>query len=255
MRCEEWIAKIEEEYPKEAALSWDNVGLLVGRKDKEIKTVFVTLDVTDEVISQAIEAGADMILSHHPMLFTTAKRITDDDITGRRILRLIRHDICCYAAHTNYDTLRMGQLAADRLCLTGCVVLEESGRDGEGIGVVGNLQTEMTLGACCEMVKKAFHLPSVKVFGDLSHSVFRCAVCPGSGKGMSALALEKGADVLITGDIDHHTGIDAVADGLIIIDAGHYGLEHIFVSDMAEFIKSHGLHALQGVIHFPFQNV
>lgn len=255
MLCREWIAKIEKQYPKEAALSWDNVGLLIGRKDKEIRTVFVTLDVTDEVISRAIDAGADMILSHHPMLFTAVKRMTDDDLTGRRILRLIRHDICCYAAHTNYDSLRMGQLAADRLKLSDCNVLEESECDGDGIGVVGNLQTEMTLSECCETVKQAFHLPSVKVFGDLNRRILRCAVCPGSGKGMSVPALAKGADVLITGDIDHHTGIDAVADGLMIIDAGHYGLEHMFVYDMAEFVERNGLHALQDVVHFPFQNV
>ena len=97
----------------------------------------------------------------------------------------------------------------------------------------------MTWGECCELVKEKFHLPDVKVFGDIERKVTRAAISPGSGKSMIDTALQTGAEVLVTGDIGHHEGIDAVARGLDVIDAGHYGLEHIFIEDMAMFLESH----------------
>ena len=96
----------------------------------------------------------------------------------------------------------------------------------------------MTLRECCELVKERFGLDTVKVFGNLQKDVRRIAISPGSGKSMIPAALEKKADVLITGDIDHHTGIDAVAQGLAVIDAGHYGIEHIFIEDVAGYLGS-----------------
>ena len=93
------------------------------------------------------------------------------------------------------------------------------------------------------------------MFGDLSSTVQRVAICPGSGKGMTELALEKNADVLVTGDIGHHEGIDAVAQGLAIIDAGHYGLEHIFIEDMANYLRKNieGIVVETHEITHPFQ--
>ena len=99
------------------------------------------------------------------------------------------------------------------------------------------LKSEMSLQECCELVKDRFHLETVKVFGNLKEKVQRVAISPGSGKHMSEFALAEGAQVLVTGDIDHHEGLDAMERGLFIIDAGHYGLEHIFMEDVAEFIK------------------
>jgi putative NIF3 family GTP cyclohydrolase 1 type 2 len=96
----------------------------------------------------------------------------------------------------------------------------------------------MSLRECCELVKEKFQLDGVKVFGDLDKKVKCVAISPGSGKHMTELALEKGADVFVTSEIDHHEGIDAVSQGMAIIDAGHYGLEHIFVEDIAGFLQA-----------------
>ena len=87
------------------------------------------------------------------------------------------------------------------------------------------------------MVKERFHLDTVKAFGNLNEKIQRVAISPGSGKHMSEFALAEGAQVLVTGDIDHHEGLDAMERGLFVIDAGHYGLEHIFIEDVAEFMK------------------
>ena len=92
----------------------------------------------------------------------------------------------------------------------------------------------MTLEACAQLVKERFSLPNVKIFGELNKMVSTAAISPGSGKSMARPALEAGVDVLISGDIDHHTGIDMADCGMVVIDAGHYGIEHIYIEDMAK---------------------
>lgn len=256
MLCREIMNRIEQAYPKQAALDWDNVGLLVGRVDKEVKKVYIALDATEESIEAAISSGADLLLTHHPMIFSPLKKITNEHFIGNRVVTLLQHDISYYAMHTNYDVLGMAELSGTILGLNGMDVFEMTDSERqEGIGRVGELKEEMTLEACCELVKEKFDLPSVKIFGNPKKLVKRVAISPGSGKHMTKPAVKKGADVLITGDIDHHEGIDAVAQGLAIIDAGHYGLEHIFVEDMANFLGENMPEIMverEGVNH-PFQ--
>ena len=139
------------------------------------------------------------------------------------------------AAHTNHDVVRMGNLAGDLMGLKGMEPLDVTTEiDGEpaGLGVVGDIDP-MTVSEFALEVKNTFDLSAVRIFGETNTRISRVAICPGSGKSAIDCAIEKDADLLLTGDIDHHHGIDAVAQGLIIMDAGHAGLEHIFVNDMA----------------------
>ena len=117
MLCREIIDVIESTYPKSAALSWDNVGLLVGRMEKEVKKIYVALDVTEEIIEASIKEQADMIITHHPLIFSPLKRITDDQFIGKRVVDLLQHDISCYAMHTNYDVLGMAELSGRKIGL------------------------------------------------------------------------------------------------------------------------------------------
>lgn len=256
MLCREIMDVIERTYPKHAALEWDNVGLLVGRAEKKVKRIYVALDATDDVIDAAIKMGADMLITHHPLIFSPLKRITDEEFIGNRVVKLLQHDISYYAMHTNYDVCGMADISAVILELDGAVTLEVTDEESmKGIGKVGDLSSPMSLQECGEFIKEKFQLDSVKVFGDLSSTVRKVAVCPGSGKGMAEFALEKKADVLVTGDIGHHEGIDAVAQGLAIIDAGHYGLEHIFIEDMANYLRKNieGIVVETHEITHPFQ--
>ena len=256
MKCSEIITLLEQEYGKEYACDWHNVGLLAGRRDKEVKKILLALDATDEVVGQAAEGAYDMLITHHPMIFGAIKRVTDEDMVGRRLLSLIRSDISYYAMHTNYDTRGMADLTARLLNLQECTVLEEV-KDGEGIGRVGVLPEEMTLRECAELVKRAYDIPNVKIFGNLDQKVHLAALCPGAGKSTMHNALQFGCDVYITGDIDHHTGIDAVAQGLMIIDGGHYGIEKIFVPDVAAFLreKCQAIDVVEAPVCDPFQIV
>ena len=240
MQCKEIMQVIEAAYPRSAALDFDNVGLLAGRAGKEVNRVYLALDATDAVIDRAIEAGADMLITHHPLIFSPMKRVTDEDFIGRRVVKLIQSDIAYYAMHTNYDVLGMATLSEKILGIKNSQVLDvtmcEDGNE-EGIGRVGDLEKPMTLEECCVYVKHKLKLGSLKVFGDMNGTVSRLAVAPGSGKSAVAPAIAKGADVLVTGDIGHHDGLDAVEQGLAVIDAGHYGTEYIFIDDMKHFLE------------------
>ena len=236
MKCNEIIHLLEQEFPIEYAESWDNTGFQVGNREKDIQHIFVAMDVTDETIDEAIGLGADMIVSHHPMIFSPFSSVTSDTIGGRRVLKMIENGICCMSAHTNYDSCRMADLAAARLEMTECVALEEI-KDGKGIGKVGKLPKVMTVRECALLVKERFSVPSVRFFGDGDKEAAIAAICPGSGKSLVRDCHAKGAEVYITGDIDHHTGIDQADGGLPIIDAGHYGIEHIYIEDMFQFLS------------------
>ena len=226
MQCKEIIQVIEATFPRTAALGFDNVGLLAGRSEKEVSRIYLALDATDVVIDRAINEGADMLITHHPLLFSAVKKVTDEDFITRRIVKLIQNDISYYAMHTNYDVLGMAELSGKIMDLQNGEVLDITYTDEEGnpegIGRIGNLEKEMTLEECCVYVKHR---------------------------------LEKGADVLVTGDIGHHDGIDAVEQGLAVIDAGHYGTEYIFIEDMKQFFekKLPVLDVLTDPIEHPFQ--
>lgn len=257
MLCREVTDIIEQRFPKEYALDWDNVGLLAGRDDKEVRCIYIALDASDEVIHAAAQQGADMLVTHHPLIFSGMKRITNQDFIGRRILELIRRDISYYAMHTNYDVLGMAALSGSMIGLKQPEALEVTCEAQEGIGRIGQLEKAVSLKQCCEDVKRAFHLESVRVFGNPDRTVERIAICPGSGKSVIGEALKKQADVLITGDIGHHEGIDAAAQGMAVIDAGHYGLEHIFVEDMKDYLgkKLEGVQIITAPVCHPFVNI
>lgn len=223
--------------PVKYACDWDNVGMHVGHKDNEINRILVTLDIDDAALDRAVEMKADMIVSHHPLIFHGIKKINDDDITGRRIMRLIENGINAYCMHTNYDCVGgMAHAAAARLSMTEDELLEEV-CDGEGIGRTGNLEHSMMVAELCDLVKERFGLSNVILYGDASQKVHRVSICPGSGKEYTGTALAQGAQVLITGDMTYHIAADATAEGLCIIDAGHYGIEHIFIDEITEYLK------------------
>lgn len=258
MLCKEIMKVIETFYPKSAALEYDNVGLLSGRSEKDVNCVYLALDATDKVIEAAKAAGADMLITHHPLIFTPLKSVTDEDFISRRIVKLIQSDISYYAMHTNYDVLGMAKLSGDILNLKDIEVLDitsGSEEQPEGIGRIGVLPESMTLEECCVYIKNKLKLGSVKVFGDMDTVVKSLAISPGSGKSAIKPALLKGADVLVTGDIGHHEGVDAIEQGLSIIDAGHYGTEYIFIDDMKMFLaeKLPCLDVITAPIIHPFQ--
>ena len=234
------MESLERLSPPAFAESWDNVGLLAGRRDKTVGKVCVALDATDGVVEEAVAEGAGLLLTHHPLIFSAVKRVNTDDFTGRRIVKLLQNDISYYAMHTNFDVMGMADAAAGKMRIQGQQVLDVTYEDEsskEGIGRYGKLPHAMTVRECASYVKEVFCLESVKIYGNPDTVLERAAISPGSGKSMIKPAVVAGVDVLVTGDIEHHEGLDAMAQGLTVIDAGHYGIEKLFVPYMVEYLR------------------
>lgn len=262
MKCREIIEILETLAPRRCACEWDNPGLLAGRMDKEVKKILLTVDVDDRAVEKAVCEKADMIISHHPLIFKPVKHVTDEDFIGRRLVKLIQSDISYYAMHTNFDAAPgcMADIVAKRLGIVFGAPLEDMGEENGipyGIGKIGVLHAPMNGRAFAKQIKEEFGLPYVTVYGNElweEEPVKIAATCPGSGGSTIREALNKGAQVLVTGDISHHEGIDAAAQRLMIIDAGHYGLEHVFMDHMEQYLKERldvSTHIIKMPVQFP----
>lgn len=229
---------LEKWAPTSFAYEWDNVGLQVGSSRHETNKIMVTLDVTEAVVHEAIANSVNLIIAHHPLIFSKLKNINVDSFKGKVIQQLIQQNITVYAAHTNLDIAKGGvnDILSEALGLQRTKNLINIPRldQGEGLGKVGYVE-ETTLESLCNKVKKAFDMPAVRVIGDLQKPIKKVAILGGSGEKFIYDAIKGNADVLITGDITYHHGQDAQEMGLAIIDAGHY-IEHIFISPTRKYL-------------------
>lgn len=336
---------IEKSFPLNLAEDWDNTGLQVGSYDNIVKHALIALDINQAVVDKAIENKAELIITHHPMIFKGIKKINYDTSQGRLIKSLINNDITVYSAHTNLDAGENGlnQLLATRLGLTeikplykgkqdklvklviyvpfthmeevrqaindagsgnigsysDCsfrtpgigtfkpgedtnpfigqpgkleevkeyrfeTVLYESnleavietmkkvhpyeevaydlyelGNDGKNysMGRLGFLSEQTSLQDFAKSVKTKLELDHLRVVGDLSKPVKKIAVISGAGTSLMNEVINKGVDVLVTGDVKYHEARDAQEMGLAIIDAGHQGTEEIVVSWLKDWLN------------------
>lgn len=246
MKCRQIIDILEELAPQKFAEDWDNCGLSYGNKDLDVNKIFVALEPTENVIEQGIEKDVDMIITHHPMIFSPVKSLSYDKVIGRKITMLAKNDIICYSMHTNMDAVVMASMAAKKMGLEQVIRLDVTDEntycvDGEnitvGIGSIGNVTQSITLKECSELVKDRFDIDRVRTVGNLQKRISRIAILPGSGKSYIKKAIKEKVDVLITGDIDYHSAVDALEEGICLIDAGHYDTEHFFVEYIAEYLN------------------
>lgn len=227
----ELLEDLNKSFPLSLASEWDNSGIQVGNMQDEVKGIYVALDPTSEVINAAIKDGCNVLLTHHPLLFNQPKQVTNENYIGRRVLKLLNNRVSCISMHTNFDVAVMGPLVAERFPYKSVDALDE-----EGIGTIGVLSAPMQLKALANHTKTVFGLPFVNYYGNPGLTINKVAIVPGSGHDDIDIAKAKGADVLITGDISHHQGLDALEKGLCVIDAGHYGLEYVFTEYMADYL-------------------
>lgn len=228
---------IENFAPRNLAYEWDNTGLIVGNPEKEIKKIYLTLDLFKYNIDEAIEMGADMIVSHHPILFKGIKEVNTSTPEGYVLDKLIKNDIALYAAHTSIDCAKGGinDVLAEKLGLKHVEIIEESNAEGCGLGRIGNITKDITLGEMCQIVKDKLETPFVRVCGDTDKQISRVAVGGGACDDLIPQAILMGADVMVTADMKYHISADSVDKGICIIDAGHYPTE-VFVIDIFENI-------------------
>lgn len=217
---------LDECFHPEYQEEYDNSGFLLGDGEAEYRGAMVALDVTDAVVDEALDEGLNLIVSHHPMIFSGVKRITDRNASGRLIIKLLRSGIAVYAAHTNLDNLKEGVngILAERLGLSNCCILKPFATNSDlGAGMVGELAEPLAWDALLQRVKSVCGLPTVRFAGHQGE-VRRVAICGGSGAFLIEEALAAGADAYLTADLKYHD-FQRCTDRLLLADIGHYESE------------------------------
>ncbi len=235
----EVINILDEIAPFALAEKWDNSGLQVGSYDMVIRKAVVALDPTMEAVCMAASTGAQLLVTHHPLLFRAVSCINFNTYPGNVIHEAIKNNIAIVAVHTNLDSARAGinHILGEKLGLLDVEILEPkelNGEGGYGLGITGSLPESVDLLSASGLVKNILGLNTVKVIGADESVIKRVAVVGGSGRDLIAVAAGKKADLLVTGDIGHHDALTAGALGLNIIDAGHFSTERFALTG---FIK------------------
>lgn len=225
MKAKDIIALLEEFAPANIQESWDNSGLMVGDTSMKVTKVLLGLDFTEQLVEEAIELGANMIVTHHPLIFKGVKKIGTDTYIERTITKLIKNDILAYSMHTNIDKVLQGVsgLMADRIGLIDQEILESDPNESTGLGIVGNLKSTLSAAQFIAMVKKEFSLATLKSSASINVPIKRVALCGGSGSSLIPSAIKSGAQVYISGDISYHNFF--CEKDFMIMDIGHYESE------------------------------
>ena len=236
MKVKDIVAVIEEFAPLAIQEGWDNSGLCVGSPENEVSSVLLALDCTENLVDEAIECGADMIVTHHPLIFSGLKKISPEDQVGAAVIKAIRHGIAIYAAHTSADKVIAGVSGAmaAKLNLTDVQILDEDG-EGTGLGVVGNLPQPLTAEQMIALIKEKFGLKMLKSSRPSEGTISRVAMCGGSGSSLIGAAKRSGAHIYISGDISYHNFF--TPEGFMIADIGHYESEIEIVNILFSLIK------------------
>ena len=224
MKARDVIQAIEEFAPLSIQESWDNSGLCIGSPDSPASSVLLGLDCTPELVDEAIACGADMIVTHHPLIFSGLKKISPEDATGAAVIKAVKAGISVYAAHTNADKVIAGVSGAmaAKLGLADVEILDEDG-EGTGLGAVGNLPEPLSAEEAVALVKERFGLKSIRASKPVQGKISRIAMCGGSGGSLIKAAMASGAQLYISGDISYHNFF--TREGFMIMDIGHYESE------------------------------
>lgn len=232
---------LQEKAPFELQEGFDNAGFLVGREGGQVSKILVALDITEKVVEEAAEQGAQLIVSHHPVIFGEVQSVTDQSITGRVLLSLAESKIAAICAHTNLDAVEGGvnDALALRLGLTGIGQLKQEGVDGQGraygIGRVGFV-TEQPLYDFAMGVKRLLGANGLRLV-DGGKPARKIAVGGGACASMMEDAIAQGCDTFVTSDVKYNHFLDAKAQGLNLIDAGHFPTENVICPVLSDWLS------------------
>lgn len=229
--------------PERFQESWDNCGLCIGDENDVVRGVLVGFDCTPELVDEAVSCGANLIVTHHPLIFGGLKRISPDDPVGLAVIKAVRAGISVYAAHTSADKTAGGVswAMARRMGLENVSVLDvdrkNSGPEGDcGLGIVGDFPEPLPVDAAVEKVKSAFGIPCARTSRLWSGlMVKRVAACGGAGSSLIPSALAAGAQLYVCGDVSYHHFF--TPEGFVVMDVGHYESEADIVDILFSLIR------------------
>ncbi|WBU38463.1 Nif3-like dinuclear metal center hexameric protein [Homoserinibacter sp. YIM 151385] len=241
-------AVVERLWPPDGTASWDAPGLLSGDPHAIVRHIHLAVDAVVETVDEAVGAGAQALLVHHPLLLRGVTALPESTAKGAAIARLIRGGVALIAAHTNADVVASGTSAilAERIGLRDAEPIEPIARDGGlGIGRVGELAEATTLGHLAQRLAEI--LPptatGIRGAGEWDAPVRRVAVCAGAGDSLLGHPLVQGADVYITSDLRHHPASEArelgrIAERLMLLDTSHWAAEWLWLEVAAAELRA-----------------
>lgn len=236
IRLRDVLSVLERMYPADSAQSWDRVGLVTGDPDQPVRRVHAAVDPTLEVIEEARAAGADLLITHHPLLLRGVHSVATTSAKGASVTALVVSDIALFVAHTNADVAEPGvNTALAEACGLGATE-PLSVEEGRGMGRVGDLPEETSLAAFAEGLGRA--LPSapggIRVSGPADGRVRRVALLGGAGDGLIDAARAADADVYVTSDLRHHPALEAREERgtPFLVDAGHWATESLWLEHL-----------------------
>lgn len=218
---------------------FDNVGLMVGDKNKEVKKVLLALDCTLKVIEEAKKENVELIITHHPLIFKRPSSITTDTLQGKKIIELIKNDISLYSSHTNLDSVENGlnDTIVSILGFDNFKILEKNKRDDKaGLGRIVSLNESIQLEDLISKIKKSLNINNLRVVKG-KDKVNKIAIINGSGQDFIGKAVALGADCIITGDTTYHFASDYKEMKISILDVGHFASEQITFFNVMENLK------------------
>jgi len=235
MKIKEIISFLEKIAPLTYQEEYDNCGLIVGDKDAVLNEALITLDCTEAVIEEAIETGCNLIISHHPIIFSGLKKLNGSNYIERTVIKAIKHNIAIYAIHTNLDNVHNGVSAkiADKLGLENCKILaprDEVNNPNIGFGIIGELPQSVQSKIFLKNLKNIMVTDCVRYTSLVRETIKKVAVCGGSGSSLLLRAKALDADIYISADFKYHDFFDA-DNKLILADIGHYESEQ-FTKDL-----------------------
>lgn len=205
--------------------SYDNSGLQVGDPEAEVKGLLICLDITENVIDEAIAKGCNMVVSHHPLLFRGLKQITGRTAVERSVIKALQAGVALYSGHTNVDSVQQGVSAkmCEKLGLRSLGFLSAKSEDA-GLGMIGEFDQTLSEEEFLALVKQTFACESLRHSAKTGKTVKKVALCGGSGAEFLSLAIAAGADAYLTADLKYHD-FSAPEGRLLLVDAGHFETE------------------------------
>jgi GTP cyclohydrolase I len=238
----EVVTYLDQKMPPVLAESWDCVGLQVGRPDREVQTILTALDVTPAVIQEAVSQQTQLIVAHHPLIFSSLARFDLKSLNGMMVESLVQHQTALYIAHTNCDSAAGGlnDVCAQRLGLKNLKPILPSqvpGYESLGLGRIGTLPQAIPLQDFLDTMIQDFQPASLRTNADLQTKVKTVGVCTGSGASLWETAQAAKADVYVTGDVKYHGALDARLQGFPVVDLGHFASEIMVTEIFKDWIQ------------------
>lgn len=242
MKVMDIIKVIEGLAPKSYAYEWDNVGLQVGKDNNTVNNVLIALELNLDILNEAIKKDVDLIIVHHPFIFSPIKSLDLESLQGKIIEGLIKNNISLYCAHTNIDIAKNGlnDYLMHKLNIDNTTILQREIEDETkevGIGRVGYLKEEKIASILIEEIKNKLNIDKVRFIGDINKNISKVAVLNGSGADFIKKAYDNNVDIFITGDIKYHDAQSALDLSMPVLDIGHFESEIIFIDFIHELLS------------------